>query len=211
MGNVTKADYPSLKTQRLNIAPLRPRDAETVFGAIEGSRVQLRKWLPFTEVTHASEDTRAFILRTRRSAADHVWGIWEPEPSGNGGRGAFCGNIGLHGLSVQNGTGTLGYWMRTRCAGRGYMTEACAAVLLWLFDELGLARVAVEAATGNRASIRVIEKLGFTHEGVLRSAQAIPTRRRRLDWNTYSLIRRDLRQVRPRLRVLCGSGRPWEK
>ena len=98
-------------------------------------------------------------------------------------------------------------WIARR---RGYVTEACAAVLLWAFDALGLERLSVEAATGNRGSLRVIEKLGFVHEGLLRRAQTIPSRRKRLDWCIFSLIRSDLRRVRPRLRQICGNGRPWE-
>ena len=213
MPTESKLSFPPLETRRLRLATLRPREAPAVYAAIEESRVQLRRWLPFTEVTHGPEDTRAFILRTRRSRAGQVWGIWEPAASDAAHRRAgsvYCGNIGLHNISVENGVATLGYWMRTACAGRGYVTEACAAVLLWAFDALGLERLSVEAATGNRGSLRVIEKLGFVHEGLLRRAQTIPSRRKRLDWCIFSLIRSDLRRVRPRLRQICGNGRPWE-
>jgi RimJ/RimL family protein N-acetyltransferase len=62
----------------------------------------------------------------------------------------------------------LGYCLAEAAWGHGYATEAAAAVLTWAFATLDLNRVQAETDTRNAASARVLEKLGFVHEGTLR-------------------------------------------
>jgi RimJ/RimL family protein N-acetyltransferase len=53
--------------------------------------------------------------------------------------------------------------------GRGVASKALRLGAQWGLRELGLARVAAEAAADNQASIRAIEKAGFHREGTLRA------------------------------------------
>ncbi len=62
----------------------------------------------------------------------------------------------------------LGYMLGREHWRQGYATEAAAGVLRYAFENLRLARVYASAYAGNPASIRVLEKLGFTREGVQR-------------------------------------------
>lgn len=55
-------------------------------------------------------------------------------------------------------------------AGNGYMTEALAAAIGYAFDTLGVQMVASRVFRENAKSHRVLEKLGFVKEGVLRRA-----------------------------------------
>jgi len=206
-----------LVTHRLILQPLMPRHAPQVHEAIARSRPALRRWLPFA-ARQRERETLAFIRRTARSRGHSVWGVWERSDAGEApgvrrGRvrpALYCGTLGLHGVDREQAVGTLGYWVRTSRAGRGYTTEAAAAVLLWAFGPLGLARVSVEAAPGNAASLRVIAKLGFVREGLKRQAQRIPGRRARLDWVEFGMTRQDWRCARPALVRRCGVARPWE-
>jgi ribosomal-protein-alanine N-acetyltransferase len=63
---------------------------------------------------------------------------------------------------------TLGYWLGVPHLGRGYMTEAARAAMTHAFDVLRLHRVEAAAQPNNAASIRVLERLGFTREGFAR-------------------------------------------
>ncbi len=223
MGSASKPlTRPALHTARLILLPLRARHAAEMHAAIEESRRSLGRWLTFATMQTA-EQTQAFIRRGMRSEHDIVWGIWLREAGGTrAGRerttparagephGAYCGNVGLHRIVIEQAIGTIGYWNRRSLEGKGIITEAVAAVLLWASGPFGLERIAVEAATGNKASLRVIEKLGFTREGVLREAQRIPGRLGRLDWVISSIVRADLPRVRPALTRICGTARPWE-
>ena len=74
--------------------------------------------------------------------------------------------------------------------GRGIATRALRLGALWGLRELGLARVAAEAAVDNDASIRAIEKAGFQREGTLRAH--CKTHGERHDCVMFSLVAGDL-------------------
>jgi ribosomal-protein-alanine N-acetyltransferase len=63
---------------------------------------------------------------------------------------------------------TLGYWMGAPYAGKGYMTAALEAVLPFSYGALRLHRVEAACIPTNKASIRLLEKTGFQHEGLAR-------------------------------------------
>jgi ribosomal-protein-alanine N-acetyltransferase len=48
---------------------------------------------------------------------------------------------------------------------RGYATEAACALLDWALREPGIEGVIVRCDAGNEASIRVLERVGFTRAG----------------------------------------------
>jgi RimJ/RimL family protein N-acetyltransferase len=58
----------------------------------------------------------------------------------------------------------IGWWVRKDLWGRGLATEAAAGALRHAWDFLGLDRVIAVAYAENRASIRIMEKLGFRRE-----------------------------------------------
>lgn len=63
---------------------------------------------------------------------------------------------------------SLGYWMGKPFAGRGLMTAAVRAVIPFVFDTLKLHRLEAACLPHNAASIRLLEKAGFTREGYAR-------------------------------------------
>jgi RimJ/RimL family protein N-acetyltransferase len=58
--------------------------------------------------------------------------------------------------------GTLGFYIAHEYWGKGYATEAGRAFMHFGFNELKLKRIVATVEVGNAASVRVIEKLGFT-------------------------------------------------
>ena len=68
----------------------------------------------------------------------------------------------------------IGYWLRTRFAGQGYMTEAVGGITAFAFDRLGARRVEIRCDSLNRRSARVAERAGFFLEGELRNAEVGP-------------------------------------
>lgn len=63
---------------------------------------------------------------------------------------------------------SLGYWMGEAYAGRGYMTHAVKAVIPFVFGTLRLHRIDAACLPTNQASIRLLEKVGFSREGYAR-------------------------------------------
>jgi [ribosomal protein S5]-alanine N-acetyltransferase len=63
---------------------------------------------------------------------------------------------------------SLGYWVGAPHVRRGFMTQALAAVVPFVFDELKLHRLEAACLPHNQASIRVLQNNGFQHEGLAR-------------------------------------------
>lgn len=84
-------------------------------------------------------------------------------------QGELVGAIGLR-LTPEHAMAELGYWIGVPHWGRGYATEAGAAVLAFGFARLGLNRIQARHLVRNPASGRVMAKLGMRHEGRLRQS-----------------------------------------
>ena len=73
------------------------------------------------------------------------------------------------GLRKPNGHCELGYWLVPSARGRGLGTEAVRLTSRWVLIETDVYRLFAHVVTNNTASLAVMEKCGFTREGVLRS------------------------------------------
>jgi [ribosomal protein S5]-alanine N-acetyltransferase len=60
---------------------------------------------------------------------------------------------------------TLGYWIDEAANGRGHCSRAVALVVRFAFEHAGLHRVQPAIMPRNDRSRRVVEKVGFRHEG----------------------------------------------
>ena len=83
----------------------------------------------------------------------------------------------------------LGYWIGVPFWGRGFASEAAAALVDFGFKELGLNRVQAHHMTCNPASGRVMLKLGMHREGT--SLHAVKKNGRYEDVIFYGILRRD--------------------
>ncbi len=181
--------------ERLLLRPLNRSDSERLVSLINASANELREFMPWMQgkITRKEEDE--FLLRAVQemnlNQALH-FGIVLKSSS------EIIGVIGTHPIDWLNESASIGYWIATEFAGKGYATEATALILEGLFMEMKLHRVAVSAATDNRASNRVIEKIGFRFEGVLKLAGKVaPTRWK--DLNAYALLDDEYKSMRKTL------------
>src|SRR2546426_152345 len=74
--------------------------------------------------------------------------------------GTFVGGSGLNQVNLANRLANLGYWVRTSWANRGAATAATFLTARFGFEKIGLQRIEIVAAVGNKASPRVGEKIG---------------------------------------------------
>ncbi len=71
-------------------------------------------------------------------------------------------------FNENNRCGEIGYVLNRKYWGNGYMVEACQEVIKIGFDRFNLIRIQITHDINNYQSQRVIEKLGFTYEGIKR-------------------------------------------
>jgi RimJ/RimL family protein N-acetyltransferase len=89
-----------------------------------------------------------------------LWKLLPRAPEASGAPIGFCG------LQPLSGTPDIeiGWWLAKACWGRGLATEAATAVLRFGFEHIGLNRIVAIAQPANRASVRIMEKLGMHFE-----------------------------------------------
>jgi len=81
------------------------------------------------------------------------------------------GGIGLvFGEDVHCQTAELGYWLGEPFWGRGIMSRAVTSFTEYAFKKFQLKRIFAEPFASNQASRRVLEKAGYTLEGVMKKS-----------------------------------------
>jgi [ribosomal protein S5]-alanine N-acetyltransferase len=86
----------------------------------------------------------------------------------------FLGHMVFHPWFVPR-TQEIGWVFGRAYQGRGYATEAAQALLAWAFEALGCHRVIATCQPQNRASWRVMEKLGMRREAHFRACILRPS------------------------------------
>ncbi|WP_246081711.1 GNAT family N-acetyltransferase [Nocardioides litoris] len=151
-----------LATERLRLILVTPTDAADMR---EGRRQD--RWHP--DYPRTDDVDAAFLARDGSP--------WGPRHVVLG--HLAVGSIGFFG-PPEDGEAEVGYGLVPEVRGRGLATEALRAVLAET-DRLGV-RVRARTEAGNRASVRVLAKAGFTElrgsdeEGLLVMARPLPDR-----------------------------------
>jgi len=179
-----------LRTSRVTLRPPVLGDFAQWAKLREASRSFLAPWEPIwppddlTKVAFRRRIRR--YQREIRSGMGYPFLIFSPD-----GETLFGGLTLAH---IQRGvtqSAVLGYWMGEPYAGKGLMTAAVNATIEFAFETLHLNRVEAACLPHNAASIRLLEKVGFTREGYARKYLCIEGRWQ--DHILYGLVRSDPR------------------
>jgi len=112
---------------------------------------------------------------------EHRWMVqWQEE---------CVGVVSILRPSFRLGHAEISYHLAQAHHRRGIATQAVAALIDRVFDQTELARLYAFISESNRPSRRLVEKLGFVHEGTLREHFTIHGRR--VDQCVYGLLRRE--------------------
>ncbi len=172
-------DIVTIRTTRLVVRELEATDADSVQRCAGDPEVV--RYLPFGPNT--PDQTRAFLDRVlvaqrERPRRDYELAICQdPELIG-------CVRISVR--SPDHRQGDIGYMLRRDLWGRGLMTEVAQAIVRFGLDSLGLHRIWATCGTENRASARVLEKLGMRREGHLHHEKLVRGQWR--DTYVYAII-----------------------
>jgi len=157
-----KTPYPTLTTQRLILRPFTLSDVPDLCllaGDHRISEMCLNIPYPYFE-----ETGRAWISEHQEAYMQDKAVIFAVCMRDTG---RLAGACGLE-LEFSDKRGELGYWIGYQFQGNGYATEAVSITLQYGFTGLSLDRITATSILWNAASARVLEKSGFSKEGVLR-------------------------------------------
>ncbi len=159
---------PDLLSTPVVLRPLLTRDAS----AWRLTRVRNADWLrpweptnPETPLYQSSLGPYLAMVRTMRKEARQ--GVTLPWVLLVGGK--FAGQLTIGNIIWGSArTASVGYWIDQQHAGLGVTPTALAMALDHCFGVVGLHRIEATIRPENRASRRVVEKLGFHDEGIRR-------------------------------------------
>lgn len=153
---------PVLRTPRLTLRPMTLDDAADLAARrSDQTTAEYQGWPTPYPLERAVALIEGMIAR-----GGTTLGGWSQLACVRNEDGVTVGDMALH-LDDAGHNGEIGYTLHPWARGKGYATEASLAVLEYGFEVWGLHRFEASIDPRNDASRRVLERLGFRHEGTL--------------------------------------------
>lgn len=180
MKNPYKIEY-RCATFSLVLKPFILTMAESFSQQANDSKVQatdINFLLPFTP-EHAQEAIRRYINEWNQKTC-YYFAIHDASTF------QFMGGISLR-LQPEHEIADMGYWLGSAFWGKGYATLAAREMVKLAFVEFGIQKLYAQHMSHNPASGRIMQKIGMTQEGILRSHWL--KEEKRYDLVMYGLLR----------------------
>src|SRR5262245_31488557 len=152
----------NLEVDQFRIRSWRPSDADAIVRYANNYNIarHLRDRFPFP---YTMRDARAFLANVMREQPETNFAIEFDQEA--------VGAIGyMLGTDMDRVSAVIGYWLAEPLWGKGVMTAALRAATDHGFKAYDLTRIFATPRADNPASIRVLEKAGYTREALLRRA-----------------------------------------
>lgn len=173
-----------LTDEELILRPFRLDDAKQLYEAVSESLSELKPWMSWATDAYNERTARDYITIARARWEEHTYYALAITRQNE-----VLGACTLSSIHPIYHFCNLGYWVRTSCHGQGIAGRAAKLTARFAFEHLGLIRVEIVIGVGNRASLRVAEKIGAHEEGVLLNRMVID--RSVCNAHMYSLIPSD--------------------
>ena len=175
--------FPVLETSRLLLRSLDAGDAAGVLSVYSDPQVtQFSEMVTLATTLQASQVIKRFQVECEQDTGIRWAIVRKTDPRCIG----TCGLV----WHRQNFSAYLSYDLAREFWNQGFATEALRPVIHFGFATMGLNRLSATTIPANAASMRVLQKLGFQEEGILR--QWAFWKGQFQDLRCFSLLRTDL-------------------
>lgn len=154
--------FPELETARLKLVEITLERKERYFEIMSLESVTRYYGMESLERIEQAEDIIKSFKTGFENNRSMRWGIVIKDT------GAFIGTVGLNNMQIGNKKAEIGFEIHPDYWSSGYTSEAAQAVIRYAFEELHLFRMGAVTFLENKASIGLLEKMGFIKEGILR-------------------------------------------
>lgn len=176
-----------IETERLVLRKFTEDDAQAAFRnwTSDDKVTEFLRWPTHRDVEDTGRIVREWVKNSEKDDVYH-WAIELKELD------EPIGTISVVGKNERLNMLHIGYCIGSRWWHRGITSEAFAAVIPYLFEEVGADRIESQHDPDNPNSGNVMKKCGLKYEGTLR--QADYSNRGRVDACMYSLLRDEWRK-----------------
>jgi len=154
--------FPQIETRNLLLRRIAPADSSAIFKILADEKVtEFYDDDAFTDIAQASDQIEAWENGFRNKRCIR-WGIARKDDL------IIIGSCGYYGFHTWHMRASIGYELARPFWRQGIMSEALSAIIALGFQELGLNRIEAVVMPENRVSIKLLEKLGFRNEGLMK-------------------------------------------
>lgn len=177
-----------ITTNRLSIRPPEPGDGKHINEAVLESFTTLNEWMPWAAKRPTLEESE---INAREAHIEWLLRkeirlqLWERSS------GKLIGCSGLHAIDWDIRRFSTGYWVRQSHVGQGFISEAVAAVALFVFKELKGVRLELTCDVENVRSRKVAERTGFVLEGIRKQDSRKPNTQGLRDTMVFARLNAD--------------------
>lgn len=178
-------DLPIIEKELFCLRPWRPEDASSLVKHANNHNVarNLRDGFPFP---YTLSDASQWLEKVVDNSSDLILAI-EIDGEAAGGIGIFGGK------DVYRYNGEIGYWLSEVHWGRGIMSDAVAVLVDFAFQETRWLRLFATIFQNNEASMRILEKCGFTKEAIHK--KTVMKEGKLLDEHLFALLKEQWKKL----------------
>lgn len=157
-------------TDRLTLTILHPNDADKVLAFYEKNKEHFEPWEPERDPNFYSLPYQRLSLSIEynlmlQSKLLRYWVFLKEDPH------TIIGSVNFYNIIKGSYyTCQLGYKFDSAHTGKGYAFESIQAAMQMLFTDHKIHRIEANIMPDNNRSIHLIEKLGFSYEGLSKSS-----------------------------------------
>ncbi|MGD8505154.1 MAG: GNAT family protein [Candidatus Bathyarchaeota archaeon] len=156
-------EFPQLETNRLILREMKLDDVDFYFRHFSNDEIIQGSCFPGPESLEAArQELKRYCIMPFQENRGIRWGIVRK------GDEELIGSCGYYDWNKTARRAEIGYDLDPAYWGQGIMTEALRAVLEYGFGKMDLNRIQAIIDSENVQSLRLVERLGFRKEGVLR-------------------------------------------
>jgi [ribosomal protein S5]-alanine N-acetyltransferase len=178
---MTSFDTVRIDTPRLSLRPFRHADAPDLLAIYSDPEVY--RYVPIGAWNHVDEAHQRIARDINTMAAGEILRLALERREDS----RVIGEVLLFNFAAESRRGEIGYALARGAWGFGYASEALPPVIDFAFRDLDLRRLQAVIDPRNTASARVLERLGFVHEGTQREHYIV--RGETSDGGLYGLLR----------------------
>ena len=174
--------YQPLETNRLILRKVENTDLAFIHRGLSDERVTQYMLIHYPTLESAQEQLKYYD--NQYATQNGCYWVMELRTSKTP-----IGVIGITNIKLEHRRGELGYWLLPEYQQQGYTKEAAKETILFCFNSLGLNRIEAESETENWRSIALLQKLGFTKEGIFREYEI--NKGRFIDLARFALLKKE--------------------